>query len=158
MFQNASTERGGYSSHGSCFKSLVHKKTLLLLLAFAIVTNFTGCVAMDAQSRRERAYRHYAAKQMKKRQKEMARAQKQANREMKSKLKNMEPSEPKVTTSVQEAGEYPSVFQPVAESSAPAQAPAQPPPAFRETTLDPITVSASSNLPAESNSPPQQQP
>ena len=113
---------------------------------------------MSPQARRERAYRHYAAKQMKKRQKEMARAQKQANREMKLKMKNMEPSEPKITTSVQEAGEYPSVFQPVGESSAPAQAPAEPPPAFRETTVDPITVSASSNLPAESNSPPQQQP
>jgi hypothetical protein len=117
-----------------------------------MVSNFSGCVGMDAQTRRERAYRHYVAKQMKKRQKEMARAQKAANRDMKMKLKNVEPSEPHVTTSLQESSEYPSVFQPVQQP----QAAAEPAPAFKEPTVDPITVSASSILPAESESPPPQ--
>ncbi|HEX4638106.1 MAG TPA: hypothetical protein VH170_01320 [Chthoniobacterales bacterium] len=142
----------------SALKDAVHKKTLLLLLAFAIGFDFTGCVSMSPQARRERAYRHYVAKQMKKRQKEMARAQKAANREMKLKMKNVQPSEPHVTTSVQEVSEYPSVFQPVAESQPQpsSQVASEPAPAFKEPTVDPITVSASSTFPAESDSAPQQ--
>ena len=81
-------------------KNGVHKKILLLLLAFAIVFDFTGCVSMSAQARRERAYRHYVAKQIKTRQKAIARAQKQANREMKLKMKSIQPSEPKVIKSL----------------------------------------------------------
>jgi hypothetical protein len=135
----------------------VHKKALLLVLISVIAFDFTGCVSMDAQTRREHAYRRYVAKQMKKRQKEMARAQKAANREMKLKMKNVQPSEPHVTTSVQEVAEYPSVFQPVAEApQPPAQNSPQPVRNFKEPTVDPITVSASASYPADSGSTPEQ--
>jgi len=123
-----------------CFKPGVHKKTLLLLLAFAILFDSTGCVSMSAQARRERAYRHYVAKQMKQRRKAIARAQKVANRDMKRKMKNLQPSEPKVTTSLEDAG--------LEAASPPVPAP-QPAPEFREPTVDPITVSASSEIPSE---------
>lgn len=125
---------------GCASKASVIKKTLLLLLAFAIVCDFTGCVSMSPQARRERAYRQYVSKQKKKRQKELARAQKAANRAMKRKLKNIEPSEPRITTSVEELS-YEPVSTPVAAS--------EPAPAFREPTVDPITVSASSTTPAD---------
>jgi len=102
---------------------------------------------MDAQTRREHAYRHYVAKQMKKRQREMARAQKQANRDMKRKLKDLQPSEPKVTTTLEGFGSQETASEPVAPSG--------PPPAFKEPVVDPITVSASSAIPADA-APPQQ--
>jgi ATPase subunit of ABC transporter with duplicated ATPase domains len=113
----------------------VHKKTLLLLLAFAVLVDFTGCVSMSAQARRERAYRHYVQKQMKQRQKAMARAQKAANRDMRRKIKNLQPSEPQLTTSVEDVSSetMPSVFDPVAPSPASASEPVAPP----------VTVSAS---------------
>ena len=126
----------------------MHKKILLLLLAFVIVFDFTGCVSMSAQARRERAYRHYVAKQMKQRQKAIAKAQKAANRDMKRKMKNVQPSEPKITSGVENTS-YESVFTPVEptalEPSAPEPAPK---PAFKETTVDPITVSASDAISA----------
>jgi hypothetical protein len=75
----------------------VHKKTLLLLLSFAILFDFSGCVSMSAQARRERAYRHYVAKQMKQRNRAVARAQKAANRNLKAKMKSAVPSEPQIT-------------------------------------------------------------
>ena len=81
----------------------MHKKTLLLLLSFAILFEFSGCVSMSAQARRERAYRHYVQKQTKQRRKALAHAQKAANRQIKMKLKSrsMEPSEPQMTTSLE---------------------------------------------------------
>ena len=81
----------------------MHHKTLLLLLISAILFDFTGCVSMSPQARRERAYRHYVAKQMKQRQKAIARAQKAANRELKRKMKSAQPSEPQITTTVESA-------------------------------------------------------
>jgi hypothetical protein len=124
----------------------VHQKTLLLVLATAVLFDFTGCSSMSAQARRERAYRHYAAKQMKKRQKEMARAQKAANRDMKHKMQNMQPSEPQVTTSLQDVSpQYPSVFEPVSEPKPSAQTASL----LKEPTVDPITVSASDSMPSE---------
>jgi uncharacterized protein with von Willebrand factor type A (vWA) domain len=60
---------------------------------------------MSAQARRERAYRHYAQKQIKQRQRATARAQKAANRELKMKMRSAVPSEPQVTTSVENAPE-----------------------------------------------------
>ena len=75
---------------------------------------------MSAQARRERAYRHYVQKQMKQRQRAMARAQKAANRELKAKMKTVQPSEPQVTSSVQNA-----------------------PGSWSEPVVPPITVSAS---------------
>ena len=124
----------------------MHQKTLLLLLATAVLFDFTGCSSMSAQARRERAYRHYAAKQMKKRQKEMARAQKAANRDMKHKMQNMQPSEPQVTTSLQDVSpQYPSVFEPVSEPKPSAQTASL----LKEPTVDPITVSASDSMPSE---------
>jgi hypothetical protein len=56
---------------------------------------------MSAQARRERAYRHYVAKQMKQRQRAMARAQKVANRQSKLKMKSGVPSEPQITSGVE---------------------------------------------------------
>jgi hypothetical protein len=125
----------------------VPKKTLLLVLAFAIVFDFTGC-AMSPQARRKRAYPHYVAKQMKNRTREMARAQKQANRELKRKMKNVRPSELKVTTRVEDVASY----------SAPASGalPAVEKPAFKEPVVDTITVSASSTIPTDVA--PQQRP
>jgi len=102
----------------------VHKKILLLLLAGVVLVDFTGCVSMSAQARRERAYRHYVAKQMKARQKAIARAQKEANRQMKHKLKNIQPSEPKITAGVETAPE----------------------PSYSEPTFAPVTVSASDSI------------
>jgi len=104
---------------------------------------------MDAQTRRERAYRHYVAKQMKKKQREMARAQKAANRDMKRKMKNLQPSEPKVTTTLEDFASY------NAPSSEPAPAVEKPP--FRETVVDPITVSAATSMPQAADPAPQQQ-
>jgi hypothetical protein len=116
------------------------------VLATAVLFDFTGCSSMSAQARRERAYRHYAAKQMKKRQKEMARAQKAANRDMKHKMQNMQPSEPQVTTSLQDVSpQYPSVFEPVSEPNPSAQTASL----LKEPTVDPITVSASDSMPSE---------
>ena len=124
----------------------MHQKTLLLVLATAVLFDFTGCSSMSAQARRERAYRHYAAKQMKKRQKEMARAQKAANRDMKHKMQNMQPSEPQVTTSLQDVSpQSPSVFEPVSEPKPSAQTASL----LKEPTVDPITVSASDSMPSE---------
>jgi len=142
-------------SHGLCSKHRVHKKTLLVLLSLAILFDFSGCVSMSAQARRERAYRHYVSKQMKKRQKEMARAQKAANRDLKRKMKNLQPSEPQVTTSVggvsyDSSSTYEPVTAPPASISDPATAP-QPPPAFKEPTINPITVSASDAISASQN-------
>jgi hypothetical protein len=125
----------------------VHKKTLLLILAFAIVFDFTGC-ATSPQARRERAYRHYIAKQTKNRKKAMARAQKEANRELKRKLKGIQPSEPKITTSL---GDF-AYDSPTEPSSEPL--PITEKPAFKEPTVDPITVSASSAVPPEAAPPP----
>jgi hypothetical protein len=132
----------------------VLKKTLLLVLASAVLFDFTGC-AMSAQARRERAYRHYVAKQKKQQQKEMARAQKEANREWKRKTKNLQPSEPIVTTSVQDFG-MPSVFDapaptpppaPVASSTKSAPPPAKP----TDSIAPPVTVSASTEIMATQN-------
>ena len=123
-------------------KALVHKKTLLLLLAFAVVFDFNGC-ATSPQARRERAYRHYVAKQMKNRKRAQARAQKEASRELKRRLKGIQPSEPKVTTSL---GDF-AYDSPEAPASEPL--PVAEKPAFKEPTVDPITVSASSAVPPE---------
>jgi fibronectin type 3 domain-containing protein len=60
---------------------------------------------MSAQERRERAYRHYVQHQIKQRQKMIARAQKAANRDMKRKMKNIQPSEPQMTTSLESLAE-----------------------------------------------------
>jgi len=120
----------------------VHKKTLLLLLSLAVLFDFTGCVSIDAQTRRERAYRHYVQKQMKQRQKAIARAQKAANREMKRKMKSVQPSEPKINATVEDvASESSSVVEPSAASpSAPVVAP--------------ITVSASDSITTQNPSQP----
>jgi len=115
----------------------VIKKALLCLLICGVLLDFTGC-AMDAQARRERAYRHYVAKQMKQRQKRIARAQKEANRELKRKTKNLQPSEPRITAGVEQADntEMPSVFEPV------------PPPAPvpTDSVAPPVTVSATNEI------------
>jgi hypothetical protein len=132
----------------------VLKKTLLLVLASAVLFDFTGC-AMSAQARRERAYRHYVAKQKKQQQKEMARAQKEANREWKRKTKNLQPSEPIVTTSVQDFG-MPSVFDAPAPTPPPAPVASStksPPPPAKPTDsiAPPVTVSASTEVMATQN-------
>jgi len=121
----------------------VHKKTLLLLLSFAVLFDFSGCVSMSAQARRERAYRHYIAKQTKEKRRALARAQKAANRELKIKLKSgsMEPSEPRLTTSVESS---PGAW------SEPMAAPAS------EPVVAPMTVSASASAPSQGDAEPAQ--
>ncbi len=90
---------------------------------------------MSAQARRERAYHHYVQKQMKQRQREFARAQKAANRQLKQKLKNLQPSDPQTTAGVEDASVP-------AFSEAPA--PSEPVPSSQpETVVAPVTVSAS---------------
>jgi hypothetical protein len=81
----------------------VHQKisTLCLIVAFAFTLNGCSSMNMSAQARRERAYRHYVEKHSKMRQREIARAQKAANRQLKAKMKFAQPSEPKITTSVE---------------------------------------------------------
>ncbi len=90
---------------------------------------------MSAQARRERAYRHYVQKQMKHRQREFARAQKAANRQLKQKMKNLQPSDPQTTAGVEDASMP-------AFSEAPA--PSEPVPSSQpDTVVAPVTVSAS---------------
>jgi hypothetical protein len=126
-----------------CFIDRVHKKTLLLLLSFVVLFDFNGCVSMSAQARRERAYRHYVAKQTKQKKRTMARAQKAANRQLKMKLKkgSMEPSAPVLTTSVESSpGSWAEpMTSPVTEPVAP-----------------PMTVSASGSTPSQTDSEPAQ--
>jgi len=130
----------------------VHKKTLLLLLAFAVLLDCSGCTSMSPQARRERAYRHSVAKQMKQRQKALARAQKAANRDLRRKIKsqNLEPSEPRLTTSVEDVspGQMPSVFDPVTPPPAPASA--------SEQVVPPVTVSASDAIATQNPDQPSQ--
>jgi hypothetical protein len=90
------------ASHGLCSTNPVHKKILPLLLLVVVSLDVTGC-AMSAQARRERAYRHYVQKEIKQRRREMARAQKAANRQLKLKMRSAVPSEPQVTSSVETA-------------------------------------------------------
>ena len=98
---------------------------------------------MSAQARRERAYRHYVEKHMRERQKQLARAQKAANRDMKRKMKNLEPSAPQMTTSVQDVSptNYPSVFDPVGQSQTAASS--------ADTVVEPVTVSGSQPVVAQ---------
>jgi hypothetical protein len=83
---------------------------------------------------------------MKQRQKAIARAQKAANRQakrqLKEKLKLAQPSEPRVTTNVEDVSpEMPSVF----ETAAP------PPPSPTDSVAPPVTVSASNEIMATQN-------
>jgi len=100
----------------------VLKKLLSLLVLVAISFEFTGC-AMSAQARRERAFRHYAQKQIKQRRREMAHAQKAANRQLKLKMKSAVVSEPQITSSVETA-----------------------PGSWSEPVAAPVTVSASDSI------------
>jgi hypothetical protein len=101
---------------------------------------------MSAQARRERAYRHYVQKQIKKRQHDMARAQKAANRQLKQKLKSNQISEPQVTTSLGDVSSQ-SFSEPIAAS--------EERPSFKDPIIEPITVSASASVPTETREPSQ---
>ena len=122
-----------YPSHALCSTDRVRKKTLPLLLIFAVSFSFGGCAYMSANGRREMAYRHYVAKQTKQRRRAMARAQKADNRQLKSKMKSAEPSEPQITTNV--------------ESS---------PGSWAEPIAPPVTVSASGAIANQTDSEPAQ--
>ena len=125
----------------------MRKKTLLVFLSFAVLFNFNGCVSMSAQARRERAYRHYVQKQMKQRRREMARAQKAANRQLKEKMKLAQPSEPQVTTSVGDvSSESASAYEPVTAPSA----------SISEPVVAPVTVSASDAIATQNPDQPSQ--
>ena len=89
------------TSHALCSTDRVHKKTLPLLLIFAMSFGFGGCAYMSTSGRQQMAYRHYVAKQKKERRREMARAQKAANRQLKLKMKSGVQDEPQVTSSVE---------------------------------------------------------
>jgi hypothetical protein len=113
----------------------VHTKALPLLLIFAVSFSFGGCAYTSAQGRREMAYRHYVRKNARHHQRDIARAQKAANRQLKMKLKagSMEPSEPRLTTGV--------------ESS---------PGSWSEPMAPPVTVSASGAIANQTESEPAQ--
>jgi hypothetical protein len=98
---------------------------------------------MSPQARRERAYRHYVAKHMRERQKQTARAQKAANRDMKRKMKLVQPSDPQMTTSVEDVSpsNYPSVFDPVSQP--------QPSTSSADIVVAPMTVSGSEPVVAQ---------
>ena len=121
------------TSHALCSIDRVHKKTLPLLLIFAVLFSFDGCAYMSANGRREMAYRHYVAKQTKQRRRAMARAQKAANRQMKLKMRSAMPSEPQVTSSVESA-----------------------PGSWSEPVAAPVTVSASGAIGNQTDSEPAQ--
>jgi hypothetical protein len=127
--------------------NVVHKKFLPLLLLIGIALDFSGCAYTTAQGRREIAYRRYVQKSIKQRRRAMARAQKAANRQLKLKTKSIQPSDPRVTTAVEDYSS-PSVSQMPAE--------VEPAPAFREPVVDPITVSASATSATDADSAPQQ--
>jgi len=127
----------------------VHKKTLLILLALAIVFDFTGCSSMSAQARRERAYRHYVAKQMKHRQRELARAQKAARRNIKQKMRFAQPSEPMMTTTL---GESSPQAMSAPQSTEPMSEPVRPSP---DLVVAPITVSPTGSTSNETIEPSQ---
>ena len=103
---------------------------------------------MSPQARRERAYRHYVAKHMRERQKQMARAQKAANRQLKQKLKNLQPGPPQMTTTLED----------VSMSSSAETAPTQYESAVSQSdmTVAPVTVSGSDEATAENPEQPEQ--
>ena len=111
----------------------MHKKTLPLLLIFAMSFGFGGCAYMSTSGRREMAYRHYVAKQTKQHRREIARAQKAANRQLKEKMKSAVPSEPQMTTSVEST-----------------------PGAWSEPVAPPVTASASGAIANQTDSAPAQ--
>jgi hypothetical protein len=129
----------------------VHKKisTLCLVVAFGFTLN--GCSSMSAQARRERAYNHYVQKQMRQRQRQTARAQKAANREMKKKMKLAKPSDPILTTSLEPS---PGAWsEPTAESVAP---PSEAVVSPSDTVVPPVTVSASDSIATQNPQQPSQ--
>jgi len=69
----------------------------ILLIVFC----FSGCSYMTAQGRREMAYRHYVDKHIRQRQKQIAKAQKAANRRAKYRPQSEVPSEPMVNSRVE---------------------------------------------------------
>ena len=103
---------------------------------------------MSPQARRERAYRHYVAKHMRERQKQMARAQKAANRQLKRKLKNLEPGPPQMTTSLEDTS------MPSAVETAPG--PYESAGSQSDMTVAPVTVSASDDAAAQKPEQPSQ--
>ena len=116
-----------------CSTDRVHKKTLPLLLIFAVSISFSGCAYMSESGRREMAYRHYVAKQTKQHRREMARAQKAANRQLKLKMKSAVPSEPQITAGAESAPE-----------------------SWSEPVVPPVTVSASGAIANQTDSEPAQ--
>jgi hypothetical protein len=102
-------------------------------LFFAVLLDLSGCVSMSAQARRERAYRHYVQKQTKEHRREMARAQKAANRQLKLKMRLAVPSEPHITAGVESAPE-----------------------SWSEPVAPPVTVSASGAIANETDNQPAQ--
>jgi hypothetical protein len=92
----------------------------ILLVALTL----SGCAYMTKSGREQMAYRHYLNKHIRQRQKQIARAQKAANRDLKRRLKFIHPSEPIISASVEDAG-------PTSDPGAP------PPPAPGETNDGP---------------------
>jgi len=85
---------------------------------------------------------------MRERQKQMARAQKAANRQLKQKLKNVQPSDPYTTTRVEDFA-APSV-------SEAAVAPSEPVVSQHDTVVAPVTVSASDAIATQNPEQPSQ--
>ena len=96
------------------------KKILTASLLLVLCFDLGGCAYMSASGRQQMAYNRYVRKSIHQRQRQQARAQKAANRQVKQKMKLAVPSEPQLSTSVETV-----------------------PPSMSEPVVNPITVSAS---------------
>ena len=77
---------------------------------------------MSKSGRQQMAYRNYIRKHIRQRQHEIARAQAQANREMKAKMKSLPPNKQQITASVEPVADPVTVSGSTSETeSAPAE-------------------------------------
>jgi hypothetical protein len=111
----------------------VHQKALPVFLILLVAFGFSSCAYTTASGRREMASRHYVQKQIKERRRAVARAQKAANRQLKLRMKSVQPSEPQITTSLE-----------------------SPPESWSEPVTPPVTVSASGAIANETGNEPTQ--
>ena len=77
------------------------KKILTASVFLALCRDLGGCAYMSKDRRQQMAYQRYIHRNLRHRQREQARAQKAANRQLKQKMKLAVPSEPQLSTSVE---------------------------------------------------------
>jgi hypothetical protein len=119
-----------------CFKNVVLKKILVSTLLVGFCLNLGGCAT---QAERQQAANR---KWLRQRQRQIARSQKAADRELREKMKSAVPSEPQYSATVENVPA--AVYEPVAY-----------PAADSEPISAPITVSASEPTANNNDGPPQ---